>query len=91
MAKYITHDFYCIHCGNKGVPISRKAGKMREKGHYKNLYCIHCKDYTRHLEIHNEDQAQDFKTNFVKGVYVYDAENDQASCGMSSVWKEFLG
>lgn len=91
MAKYITHDFFCIHCGNKGVPISRQAGRMREKGHYKNLYCVYCKDYTRHLEVHNEIDISEFKENFQKGVYINDATNDKASCGMSSVWKNFLG
>ena len=91
MAKYVTHDFYCIHCGNKGLPISRKVGQLREKGHYKNLYCIHCKDYTRHLEIYNDFEEKEFKENFIKGEYINDATNDKASCGMSSVWKNFLG
>lgn len=88
--KTIIHDFYCIHCGNKGIMLPRKSGKLREKGHYKNLYCIHCKDYKRHLELHNDFEVNEFKDNFVKGVYADDAKNDKTSCGMSSIWKEYL-
>ena len=26
MAKYETHDFYCLRCGRAGVPVMRKLG-----------------------------------------------------------------
>lgn len=91
MAKNVTHDFYCIHCGQRGIPISRQVGKLREKDHIKNLYCIYCKKATRHLEVYNDIEAKEFKENFIKGVYMDDAKGDQASCGVSRIWKEFLG
>ena len=47
----ITSEFYCTECGNKGIPITRKAGQCREPGHLKNLYCLHCRKETNHVEI----------------------------------------
>lgn len=44
-------DFYCTQCGNKGIPIVRKAGQQRETGHLKKLYCLHCQKETNHVEI----------------------------------------
>ena len=46
-----TSDFYCTECGNKGIPIMRRPGGQREAGHLKNLYCIHCRKETNHVEI----------------------------------------
>lgn len=44
-------DFYCTQCGNKGIPIVRKAGQQRGTGHLKKLYCLHCQKETNHVEI----------------------------------------
>ena len=55
MAKLISHDFYCIHCGNKGINVMRNDGQMRKKGHLKNLYCIHCRKFTRHYEVYDSE------------------------------------
>ena len=44
-------DFYCVFCGNKGLPVWRKKGKLREAGHLKKLYCLHCKQQTNHAEV----------------------------------------
>ena len=90
MAKQTIHEFCCIHCGKSGIPISRQIGKLRAKGHYKHLYCIYCKNTTRHLELYNDYEIKEFKENFAKGVYVEDAKNDLLDGGVSSVWKEFL-
>ena len=46
-----TSDFYCVRCGNKGIPIARKIGSQREAGHLKKLYCLHCQEQTNHAEI----------------------------------------
>ena len=43
-------DFYCVHCGNKGIPIMRKAGHGREAGHLKKIYCLYCKQERNHVE-----------------------------------------
>ncbi len=44
-------EFYCIKCGNKGMPIARSNGNQREGGHMKKLYCITCKRQVNHVEI----------------------------------------
>ena len=36
---FLPSDFYCTECGRKGIPIIRIAGKEREAGHLKKLYC----------------------------------------------------
>ena len=45
-------EFYCVKCGNKGIPIQRKPWKKREAGHLKKLYCLHCKEEVNHAECH---------------------------------------
>ena len=44
-------DFYCTQCGKKGIPVIRKNGQFREKGHLKKLYCCYCKEETNHVEV----------------------------------------
>ena len=44
-------DFYCTHCGSRGIPIVRKAGQSREPGHLKKLFCLKCKTETNHAEV----------------------------------------
>lgn len=46
-------DFYCTQCGNKGIPLIRIAGKEREPGHLKKLFCLHCQKETNMVEIRN--------------------------------------
>lgn len=43
-------DFYCTCCGKKGIPIFR-AGRVREPGHLKKLYCINCQKETNFVEV----------------------------------------
>lgn len=49
--KTIVHNFICLECGKKGIPVPRKEHRLREKGHIKNLYCIYCKKETQHIEV----------------------------------------
>lgn len=42
--------FYCIYCHNEGIPILRRAGKHREAGHLKKLWCLNCQKETNHVE-----------------------------------------
>ena len=44
-------EFYCTHCGNRGIPIARKVSSQRESGHLKKLFCLHCQKETNHAEI----------------------------------------
>lgn len=66
---YETHDFYCCNCGRLGLPIARPAARKRERGHLKNLYCIHCRTEYNHAEITSDQEKQEFFTNFTEGVY----------------------
>lgn len=83
---YITHDFYCINCGNKGIPIARNRGHMHNKGHFKKLYCCTCKCEVNHIEIFNESQLEKFKEDFKNGVYKDEAEKSISSCRPSGLW-----
>ena len=44
-------EFYCIKCGKRGMLIPRKAGKGREAGHLKRLWCLNCKTEFNHVEV----------------------------------------
>ena len=44
-------DFYCTRCGQKSIPIWRKAGRSREPGHLKKLWCLNCQDEVNHVEV----------------------------------------
>ena len=65
-------EFYCTECGNKGINIVRKNGQQREAGHLKNLYCIHCKKETNHVEIRpfGDYNYEDFKLEYELGRFV---------------------
>jgi hypothetical protein len=69
-----THDFYCVNCGNKGLPLSRKKGFQHGKFHLKKLYCFHCKQELNHIECKNPVEVEEFRKNFEKGVYKDEAE-----------------
>ena len=62
-------DFYCVHCGKKGIDITRKIGKQREAGHLKKLYCIHCKEEWNFAEVRpfGDYNYEDFLVEFRKG------------------------
>lgn len=65
----ITSEFYCTECGNKGIPIARKAGQHKEPGHLKKLYCLHCQKETNHAEIrpYGSYNYEDFEEEFRLG------------------------
>lgn len=65
----ITSEFYCTECGNKGIPIARKAGQHKEPGHLKKLYCLHCQKETNHAEIrpYGAYDYEDFEEEFRLG------------------------
>jgi hypothetical protein len=69
-----TSEFFCTQCGRQGIPIVRRAGKQREAGHLKKLYCLYCGKETNHAEVrpfgayNREDFEQEFKLGrFVDG------------------------
>lgn len=63
----ITHEFYCVKCGNRGIPIARNEAAQRGKGHLKKLYCIHCKQEVNHYECYSEQDVAKFKMKFERG------------------------
>lgn len=74
MGNFSEHSFYCIKCGNKGVPLMRKQGYKHKRFHRKKLYCIHCKEEVNHIECQTDDEVYQFKMDFEKGVYTNEAE-----------------
>ena len=51
-----SHDFYCMECGKKGIPLPRSKGRGKEENHIKHLWCIHCQMRTPHREIRNMEE-----------------------------------
>ena len=68
------NNFYCVKCGNKGIPIIRKKGQEREAGHLKKLYCLKCKDETNHVECKpfSHYDYPDFLYEFENGNFTED-------------------
>ena len=74
MAKFETHNFYCINCGNQTLPVVRREGRMKGKFHRKKLYCYHCKQEINCVECRNELEVYDFKKAFEAGEFKKEAE-----------------
>ena len=64
--KYEFNEFYCVLCGNRGIPIVRKRNAAREAGHLKKLFCLTCGKETNHVECkpNTKYQYTDFLTEF---------------------------
>ena len=71
-------EFYCINCGNRGIPVWRKRGRLREPLHRKALYCTTCKQTVNHVEIRTEEERIQFMTDFADGKYRDKAEQSIA-------------
>ena len=86
MAKYETHDFYCLQCGTKGLPIMRKIGKQHGIFHRKKLWCCNCKVEINHMEIRNQQEKEIFMEGFKNGDYKQEAEDSLRCCGNTGLW-----
>lgn len=75
MREMITNSssFYCMNCGEKGIPVCRKKSKQKGKHHRKKLYCIHCKNEVNHIECRNDVEVEEFKKAFAAGEYKEEA------------------
>ena len=82
---YAEHSFYCINCGNKGIPLMRKQGFKHTNMHRKKLYCVVCKQEVNHIECKTFDDVQEFRLNFENGVYKNEAEESLSCCRPSGV------
>lgn len=67
------HDFYCINCGQRSLPIVRRRSLQHEKFHRKKLYCPWCKMTVNHIECKNDEEAYEFKQAFKNGEYIQEA------------------
>jgi len=62
-------EFYCTCCGKRTIPIYRRAGCEREKGHLKKLYCLNCRAEKNCVEVgaNWNYTLEDFKAEFDSG------------------------
>ena len=84
---YTEHNFYCIKCGNKGIPLMRRQSLQHEKMHRKKLYCLYCKEEVNHIECKTYEEVETFKLNFKNGVYINEAEESVSYVRNSSLDK----
>jgi len=70
----MSSEFWCVNCGQRGIPIMRERSCRREKGHRKALYCIRCKMVLNHVETRNEDEARRFREDFAAGKFTEEAK-----------------
>lgn len=82
---YVEHSFYCINCGNKGIPLMRKQGMMREAMHRKRLYCYHCRTDVNHVECRTLEEIEAFKEDFEQGLYAKEAEESLTFVGKEKI------
>lgn len=87
MAKsnYSEHSFWCINCGNRGIPLARPQGFQHKRMHRKKLYCTFCKGEVNHIECKTLEDIEDFKYNFQNGAYVDEAKESLSFSGSSCV------
>lgn len=76
--KFNVHRFFCINCGNEGIPIVRARGFLHESGHRKKLYCPHCQMEINHVECKNDEEVYLFRLEFEEGAYKDEAEESLA-------------
>lgn len=67
------HDFYCLNCGNKALPLARKQSHKHEKLHRKSLYCPYCKLEINCIEICTKEEKEWFIEEFQKGNFKAEA------------------
>ncbi len=61
--------FFCVACGEEGIPIARRKGREREPGHLKKLFCLNCHKETNHAEVREFSRYsyEDFLLEFENG------------------------
>ena len=91
MAYYDTHKFYCLNCGEEGIPLPRKRGRQRERFHRKKMYCFHCHNTVNHIECKTSEEIEKFKEEFKQGVYKHEAQESMAFVRNSRQRQDLLG
>ena len=74
MAYYDSSRFFCLYCGEEGIPLPRKRGQQRKSFHRKKIYCIHCHNTVNHIECRGDEDVLNFKEDFKNGVYENEAK-----------------
>ena len=77
---YEEHQFFCINCGKRGIPLSRPNGRQRASMHRKKLYCYHCRNTVNHVECRNEVEVAQFIEDFNNGIYIEEAKESLEVC-----------
>lgn len=68
------HTFWCIQCGQAGIPCFRPVSHQRGKFHRKKLYCPHCKIMINHIECRNDVEVAEFKEAYDNGEFFNEIE-----------------
>lgn len=76
----IYHDFYCLKCGQRGLPLPRKRSLQHEKFHRKRLYCPWCKVDIAHIEVRTQEELNEFTESFLAGDFEEEAEESIQHC-----------
>lgn len=81
----VIHDFYCINCGKKGLPLPRPKGSQKQPFHRKKLYCFNCQKEVNHIECRCYSEVERFLEEFAAGAY-----SDEAETSLNSVEREYM-
>ena len=75
MAKgnYETHNFYCLNCGRRAVPLMRPKSHKYSSCHRKALFCPWCGTTVNHIEIATEEEKEWFFNEFNNGSFIEEA------------------
>lgn len=78
-------NFYCTKCGCKSIPIFRQAGKEKEPGHLKKLFCLTCQKEMNMVEVKASGKytLDDFWIE-------YEYHNFDAEGNRKEPWKPFV-
>lgn len=75
------HDFYCLNCGKRGLPVVRPQAHRREQFHRKKLYCAYCGLTVNHIEVKSDEEAYEFRQAFENGEFQEEARISIEECG----------
>ncbi len=78
MHSFETHKFFCINCGRESIPLPRRESHKHKSMHRKDLYCPWCKHTVNHIECSTIEEEEEFKRNFIEGVYKDEADQSLA-------------
>ena len=80
------HSFWCIKCGNRGLPLMRNQGHQHGRFYRKKLYCTTCRTEMNHVECKSLEDIELFKEAFEGGYFKDEAEEPVPVSGMSCIW-----